>query len=346
MRQVSVDDMRSIYQRLGVDYELWHGESTVADRLPGVLDRFAEQGLSRESDGALIVDVAEEGDKAEIPPLMLLNSRGGATYHLTDVATIEQRVDELDADEIVYCVDLRQSQHFEQVFRAARKAGIADESLVLFFAGNGTVNGPDGKPFKTRDGGLPRLGDLLDEIQQLAATRLIENDLATDFPDDEKTELARKLGLAALTFGELSNYRGSGYNFDIDKFTLLQGKTGPYLQYVAVRMGSILARLADDGVAGDGILRAPQVDAERTLMLELLRWPEVIERAIETYSPTVIAEYTYDLAGTFNRFYEACHIRSESDLERQGSLIELVTITKALLEQALELLLIEVPARM
>ncbi len=345
LRAVSVDDLKSTYDQLGVHFELWYGESTVADRLDPLVEELRAKGVAIESDEAIVVEVAEEGDKAEVPPLMLLNSRGGATYALTDLATIAQRVDEQDLDEAVYVVDLRQQLHFEQVFRAARRGGIVGDGVVLVHAGNGTVNGPDGKPFKTRDGNLPSLSGLIGEVKTLAEKRLEENDLATDYPPDERARIAELVGLGALKYGELSNHRTSGYAFDLEKFTLFQGQTGPYLQYVAARMSSVLSKLAEEGIE-PGALLAPSRPAERDLMLCVLRWPEVAARALEGYSPTVVAEYAYELAGAFNRFYEQCHIRSEADPAVQGSWLGLVEVARGLLGLVLDVLVIEVPERM
>lgn len=345
LRSISVADMKETYDELGVDFDLWYGEATVADRLSPLVDELIAQGVAEKNDGAVIVEVAEEGDSADIPPLMLLNSRGGATYALTDVATLALRMEELDVDEVVYVVDQRQSLHFQQVFRASRRAGIVGDEVVLEHAANGTVNGPDGKPFRTRDGSLPSLAGMIDEVIELAGRRLDENDLATEYPAAERAEIARLVGLGAMKYGELSNHRMSGYNFDLEKFTLFQGRTGPYLQYVAARMTSLLARLAADGKR-PGTILPPERDAERALMLELLRWPEVAGRALETYSPTVVAEYAYELAGAFNRFYEQCHIRSETDEALQASWLGLVETTRGLLGEVLSILVIDVPERM
>ena len=345
LRMVSVDALATTYARLGVEFDLWLGEASVGDRLEPLIASFQDSGVAVDSDGALVVHVQTEEDSAEVPPLMLLNSRGGATYATTDLATIEQRVVEFGADEIVYVVDLRQSLHFVQVFRAARLGGIIDERVVVTHAGNGTVNGPDGKPFKTRQGGLPRLSELLDEVHELARKRLDENNLASGIPDDEREEIARLVGLAALKFGELSNHRATDYSFDLERFTQMQGRTGPYLLYVAVRTKSILWRLAEQNVEPGPFVPASD-DKERQLALMLLRWPEDVDRTIETLSPNTIAEYAYDLSGSFNQFYDACHILSADDAAIQRSWLSLVELTQRVLVTALELLTIEVPHRM
>ncbi len=344
-REVSVEAMKATYDRLGVNFELWLGEASVSELLDPLVNRLQAESIAIESDGAVVIEVAEESDTVEIPPLMLRNSRGGSTYATTDLATIVERVEDYKVDEVVYIVDLRQSLHFTQVFRAARLANIAGPEVILTHSGNGTVNGPDGKPFKTRQGNLPRLSDLVDEVVELAMKRLNENNLASELPAEERIEIARLVGLGALKFGELSNHRTTNYSFDLDRFTQLQGRTGPYLQYVAVRTKSILARAA----AADlhpGAFAPAKHDAERHLQLALLRWPETVERALETHSPNTIAEFAYELSGVFNRFYDACHILSEPDPVTQQSWLGLVELTERLLVTALDVLTIEVPNRM
>ena len=344
-RSVSVDALARTYDQLGVDFELWLGEASVADRLAPLTDALSASGVAIESDGAVVIPLETADDTAEIPPLMLRNSRGGATYATTDLATIEQRVQDFGADEIVYVVDLRQSLHFVQLFRAARLTGLAGDDLIFAHAGNGTVNGPDGRPFKTRQGGLPKLASLLDEVDELARQRLDENDLATDVPAGERNEIARLVGLAALKFGELSNHRTTDYSFDLQRFTQMQGRTGPYLLYVAVRTKSVLARLSGQGLE-PGAFIPPSHTSERELALMVLRWPEIVDRALETLSPNTIAEYSYELAGAFNQFYDSCHILSATDVERQRSWLALVLLTQRVLTTALELLVIDVPDRM
>lgn len=344
-RSVTIESLRAIYRRLGVDFELWLGEASTGPRLAPLVSMLEDRGTAVESDGALVIHVTEESDKKELPPLMLRNSRGGSTYATTDLATIQERVEDFGATKVVYVVDLRQSLHFEQVFRAARLGGLADASVELIHAGNGTVNGPDGKPFKTRDGGLPRLSGLLDDVVALAKVRLDENELALELPEDERAVVIRQVGMAALKYGELSNHRTTNYSFDLERFTQLQGKTGPYLQYVAVRAGSVLLRAEAAGLVPSAFV-APSHEKERALLLKLLSWPEVVERAVETNAPNAIAEFSYELATAFNQFYDACHIMREPDANRQGSWLSLVQLSRGVLGDALNLLTIEVPARM
>ncbi len=345
IRSVSVEALKSVYDALGVDFDLWLGEASVHERIAPLVDRLIASGVAVESDGAVIIPVSEPDDAKEIPPLMLVNSRGGFTYATTDLATIEERVEDLAAKEIIYVVDQRQSLHFEQLFRAARKGGLADDDVILEHPGNGTVNGPDGRPFKTREGGIPRLSATIAEAIDRAGSRLAESEIATEYSESERNEIARRVGLAALKYGELSNHRTSDYSFDLDRFTQLQGRTGPYIQYVAARAGSLLARARAQGfVAGEPA--PPSVSAERDLILELMRFPEILDRSISQRAPNHLAEYAYELAGTFNRFYDACHVMSEPDPARRGSWLLLVDTMRRQLDQMLTLLGIEIPERM
>jgi arginyl-tRNA synthetase len=344
-RDVSVASMEAIYDDLDVHFELWYGESSVHDRIAPMIERIRAKGVIVESDGALIIDVAEPGDTKEIPPLLLVKRDGGYLYGTTDLATIEERVDDLGAGSLVYVVDARQSLHFEQVFRAARKAGIAPPGVTMEHDPFGTVNGPDGKPMRTRDGNLPRLRGLIDDAVTRAEQRLEENDLATGYDAAERAEIARAVGIAALKYGDLSNHRTSDYIFDLDRFVAFEGKTGPYMLYGAVRIRSILRNAVERGLA-TGTILPPTVDAERALMLRLTRFEDVIARALEFRAPNHLAEYSYEVATDFNRFYEVCHILNEPDPPRQASWLGLVDLTLATLRTLLDLLAIEAPERM
>lgn len=342
-RSVSVTALKQVYDLLGVSFELWLGESSVHDRIAPMVERLLKDGVARRSEGAVVIEVAEESE--EIPPLILVKSDGAYTYATTDLATIEERVVDLERRELIYVVDVRQALHFEQVFRAARKSGIAPPDVVLEHAGNGTVNGPDGKPMKTREGGLPLLRDLIDVVIRRAAERLEENRLAVDYPAEERDEIARLVGLAAIKFGDLQNHRTSNYVFDVDRFTSFDGKTGPYLLYGAVRIQSIL-RNAEERGWGPGPILPPEVDEERRLMLTTVLLPEVLNRAAELRAPNHLAEFAFQLAGTFSRFYERCHILSQPDPQRRSSWLGLVAFTHRMLTDCLDLLGIEVPQRM
>ena len=342
---VSVTEQRKDFGALGVEFDVWYGESTVHDRLESMVRELIASKVARESEGAVIIDVEQPDDKKEMPPLLLTRSDGSYLYSTTDLATIDMRVSEMHMDAGLYVVDARQSLHFEQVFRAARKASYATEDTLLEHIGFGTVNDEHGKPFKTREGGVLQLGDLITLVTDGARARLDEAHIAEDYPADEREQIARQVGLAALKFGDLSNHRTSNYTFDLDRFSAFEGKTGPYLQYSAVRIKSILRKAHDGGLAGREII-APSVAQERMLMLRLVRLQEVVYRSANLRAPNVIAEYAYELATDFSRFYEHCHILREENAERQASWLALVQVTLDALTTLLDLLGIEVPERM
>ncbi|CAN5522727.1 arginine--tRNA ligase [soil metagenome] len=344
-RTTSIEAMRRVYETLDVHFDVWFGEAQVQDRIPGMMERIRRAGVLTESQGALVVEVAEPTDTAPMPPLLLVRSDGGYLYATTDLATIEERVDDLGAEAILYVVDARQSLHFEQLFRACRRTGIAGPGILLEHDPFGTVNGSDGKPLRTRDGGLPALQGLIDEAVAKAAVRLDENDLAAGYDPAERERIATMVGVAALKYGDLANHRTSDYIFDLHRFVSFEGKTGPYLLYGAVRIRSILRNAVERGLA-PGALIAPTVPAERNLMLRLSRLEDVLARATELRAPNHLAEYTYDVATDFNRFYEACHILSEPDPDRQASWLALVGLTLRVLELLLDLLAIPIPDRM
>jgi arginyl-tRNA synthetase len=344
MKRASEESQRADFARLGVEFDLWYGESDVAKRLEPLVARLKSEGIAEESRGALIVRVDEPGDKRELPPLILETSVGGYLYSTTDLATIELRRD-LGAELLLYVVDARQSDHFELVFRAARKAGIAPDWMTLEHIRFGTMNGKDGKPFKTRAGGVVTLSDVIDLVENAARTRLAEADIAQEYPPAERERIAHLVGVAALKFGDLINNRASDYVFDIDRFSSFEGKTGPYLQYGAVRIRSIQRRAAERGLEPGPIL-APSVDAERNLILELTRFPDVIDRTAELRAPNHLAEFAYSLAAVWNRFYDACHILDEPDSRRQASWLALADLTLRTLSTSLDILGIDVPDRM
>lgn len=341
----SVAAQRSDFEALGVEFDLWWGESTVQDRAAALIGRLVDDGHAIESEGALIVEVAEPGDKKEVPPLLLTRSDGSFLYSTTDLATVDARVDELGATDIIYVVDARQALHFEQVFRAARKTGIAPENVMLEHTPFGTVNGKDGRPFKTREGGVLRLEDLVTLVTEAARERLESAEIAQDYEDEEREAIAAMVGLAALKFGDLSNHRSSDYIFDLDRFISFEGKTGPYLQYGAVRSQSILRNASGRGLE-PGSLLPPLNEQERSLMLRLTRLPEVVGRTADLRAPNTLTEYAYDLVGDFNRFFEANHILREEDPARQASWLALVQLTLRVLVLILFLLGIDVPERM
>ena len=344
MRAVSLVAQKENFSELGVDFDIWHGESDVADMLEPLVDRLQQNGTAEESEGALIVQVEEPEDNREFPPLILRSRTGSYLYSTTDMATVWYRARELGAQLALYVVDSRQADHFIQVFRAASKGGLLGD-MDTEHIGFGTMNGPDGKPFKTREGGVVRLNDLIGIVAAAAANRLDEARIATDYSPEERATIAHLVGIAALKFGDLHSNRMSDYVFDLDRFSSFEGKTGPYLQYAAVRIRSLLRRARDQELAATAIL-PPGVDQERNLMLQLARLPEVVDRAADLRAPNHLAEYAYELSGSFNRFYDTCHVLSESDTARQGSWLRLCALTLDTLIRSLDLLGIEVPERM
>lgn len=345
MKSVSESSQKEDFGDLGVGFDLWYGESDVHDRLQPLVKTLESTGVAEESDGALVVRVGRPGDNRDWPPLILRSKAGGFLYSTTDLATVQMRVEDLGADLVLYVVDRRQADHFVQVFRAARKGGIAPDEVGLEHIEFGTMNGPDGKPFKTREGGVVRLGDVIAMIRDAARARLDEAHLAEEYPDAEREQIARHVGVAALKFGDLINNRSSDYIFDIDRFSSFEGKTGPYVQYAAVRTKSILRKAAGRGLS-EGSVAPPSFASERELILELACLPEAVERAIELRAPNHVAEYAHRLAGRFNRFYDECHILSEVDPRRQSSWLALSSWALTGLEQLLDLLGIDVPDRM
>jgi len=340
---VSEAGMRRDFGRLGVAFDLWHGEAAVNDIVPPMIRDLQARGLAEESEGAQVVRVAREDDKYEVPPLILVKSDGAVMYGTTDLATIVDRVCRFDPDAILYVVDQRQHLHFEQVFRAAQMAGLAGRA-TLEHIGFGTVNGPDGKPFKTRAGGVMRLGDLIAMATEQAEARLDEAGLATGYPPQERAEIARTVGIAAVKFADLANHRISNYVFDLDRFTRFEGRTGPYIQYAAVRIKSLLRKAADQGDAPGRIL--PPTDIERDLVLGLSQFPDAVDAAYARRAPNELCDFAYGLAQTFSRFYNACHILSEPDLPLRASRLGLARLTHDALVRTLALLGIEVPERM
>ncbi|HLF44408.1 MAG TPA: arginine--tRNA ligase, partial [Acidimicrobiia bacterium] len=345
MKHASEVAQREDFAALGVNFDLWYGESDVRDRIGPMISSLIESGVTEESDGAVVIRVAEEDDKRDIPPLILESSVGGALYSTTDLATIEMRIEELHADLVLYVVDKRQSDHFLQLFRAAHKAGMIPDGTRLEHIWFGTMNGPDGKPFKTREGGVVSLADVIEMLTDAARRRLEEAHLAEEYPAEERERIASLVGIAALKFGDLINNRVSDYVFDLDRFSSFEGKTGPYLQYAAVRIKSILRKAAEAGLSQGGI-SPPAVDLERDLVIDLLRLPEVVQRTIDLRSPNHVAEFAYGVAGRFNRFYDNCHILSEPDPVRQASWLALSAWALRALERLLDLLGIEIPDRM
>lgn len=340
---VSIAGVQREFASLGVTFDLWKGEADVDPLIAPMLEDLKARGIAELDDGALIVRVAKADDKKESPPLILVKRDGGVLYETTDVATIVDRVKSLDPDLILYVVDQRQHEHFEKVFRAAIRAGYAGRA-TLEHVGFGTMNGPDGKPFKTRAGGVLKLYDLIAMAKAEAEKRLVEHGIGADYPAEERAEIARQVGLAAIKFADLSNYRLTNYIFDLERFTKFEGKTGPYLQYAAVRVKSLLRKAADEG-AGSGAV-AIRAAEERDLALALLRFPDALEETIRLRAPNVMCDYAFALAQRFSSFYAAHHILSEPDAVLRASRLALAGLTLRALETALGLLGLEIPDRM
>lgn len=341
--EVSEEGLQREFASLGVKFDLWKGEADVDALIPPMIEDLKARALAVESAGALIVPVSEPDDKKEVPPAMLLKSDGAVLYATTDLATIIDRVRAHDPDLVLYVVDQRQHLHFEQVFRAARKAHLNGKAL-LEHVGYGTVNGPDGKPFKTRAGGVMKLYDLIAMATREAEARLAEQGLAGEYPAEERADIARIVGIAAIKFADLANFRTSDYVFDLARFTRFEGRTGPYLQYAAVRIQSILRKADDEGFARAGpLIRSAE---ERRLLLLLLGLPGAMSVAETRRAPNVLCDYVFSLAQEFSRFYTAHHILSETDAELRAARLGLCSLTLRVLVKVLDLLGIEVPKRM
>lgn len=342
---VSVEALKKDYGFLNVSFDLWKGESDVDGLIPGLVERFKEAGLAELSDGAWIVPVARESDKKEMPPVMLVNSRGGTGYHTTDLATILDRMDTLKPtpERMLYVVDQRQALHFEQVFRAAGMLGLIAENR-LEHIGFGTVNGTDGKPFKTREGGVLRLADLQAMAMEEAEKKLSAANLPADMGAEERFDVAKKVAVAALRFSDLMNTRTTNYVFDLDRFTSFEGKTGPYLMYAAVRVKSVLRKAAENGHAPGKVVVSE--DAERALVLQLDGFGAALLGAREKRMPHILCEHLYGLAQAFSSFYGALPIAAETNGEKRASRLALADAVRHQLETGLGLLGIDVPERM
>lgn len=342
---VSVAELKRDYSDLNVDFDLWLGESDTQAILTPLLQQLRAAGFAQESEGALIVEVMQADEKREIPPLILEKSDGAVLYGTTDLATIQQRIQTLAAEVILYVVDNRQALHFEQVFRAAYKTGIAPAGVHLQHLGFGTMNGKDGKPFKTRTGSNMKLRSLIEMITEKARERLAEVKAAQEYPWAEKEAIAKMVGIATLKFADLSNQRTGDYIFDLDRFSAFEGRTGPYLLYTAARTQSILRKAGEEGLSF-GPLQGPVDEDERTLLLKLLELPEVVELAFTQRMPHHLCEYAYTLATNFNRFYHQHHILSEANSAQQASWLALTACVVETLTLVLDLLGINVPERM
>ncbi len=341
---VSIAGMKANFDALNVHFDMWKGEASVHSFIEPMVDSLKEKGLAIEDGGALVVPVAREDDNKEMPPMILHKRDGAVMYGTTDLATIVERMEVNAPSKIVYIVDQRQALHFEQVFRVARLSNIAPDEVELTHAGFGTMNGTDGKPFKTRAGGVMKLEDLIGMGVEKANARLDEVHLAEDMGAEERAEVAHKVAIAAIKFADLQNNRTADYVFDIDRMTAFEGKTGPYLLYQAVRIKSLLRKAADKGLMPSDALDIRDEDC--ALALLLAEFPDQFALALKNYTPHVLCDYAFRLAQAFSSFYGNCHILSEEDEALRGSRLRLCAMTAHQLEVVLGLLGIEIPERM
>ena len=326
---VSVADLKKNYSNLDVEFDLWKGESDADPLIPGLVSRLKESGLAYESQGALVVDVKEDTDTKEMPPCIILKSDGAALYATTDLATIVDRMENLHADSLIYLADKRQEMHFVQVFRVAKKAGLVTPETELKYVGFGTMNGKDGKPFKTREGGVMRLERLIGEINDEMYQKIVEN---RSVKDTDARGTAQIVGLSAIKYGDLSNQASKDYVFDVERFTSFEGNTGPYILYTIVRTKSILGKYKEEGnELKKGALLAPKSDSEKALMLSVSRFNGVVENAFEEKAPHKICAYIYELANEFNHFYHETKILSEQDEARKASYLALLDLVREVL---------------
>ncbi len=342
---VSLPDLKKNYDNLDVSFDLWKGESDAQPYIPWLIDDLEKRGIAYESEGALVVDISEEDDPKELPPCIIRKSDGAALYATSDLGTILEREKDFHPSKYIYVADKRQELHFIQVFRVAKKAGYVSEDTPMIHVGFGTVNGKDGKPFKTRDGGVMRLEELMDEVNSAVYDRIMENRTVSE---EEAEKTSKIIGLAALKYGDLSNQASKDYIFDIDRFTSFEGNTGPYILYTIVRIKSILSKYYEmEGSDKEPAKILPPIsDTERSLMLLLTRFNESVETGFEENAPHKLCQFIYDLSDVFNKFYNTTSIIREEDKQRQSSYISLITLVKDVLETSIDLLGFEAPERM
>lgn len=346
MQEVSVTDLKKIYDSLNVSFELWKKESDAQPYIPGMIEFLKEHGYAKISEGALVVDVKEEDDTREIPPFMILKTDGATLYSTTDLATIVERMELFAPNYILYITDKRQELHFERLFRCSKKTKIVNEDTKLQFIGFGTMNGKDGKPFKTRDGGVLRLEHLIKMVTDEVYCKIMEN---RNIDEDKAREISKKVGIAALKYGDLSNQASKDYVFDVERFTSFEGNTGPYILYTIVRIKSILEKFKETGksIEDDMKILPANTPVEQELMLQITRFSDMIHSAYEEQAPHRICQYIYDLADKFSSFYHDTKIISdENSDERQASLILLISLVQEILLVCIDLLGFEAPERM
>ena len=337
---VSVTDLKKNYDNLDVHFEKWLGESDADPYIPAMVEDMKNRGIAVQSEGAWVIPVSEEGDKKEMPPCILVKSDGSSIYATTDLATMVQRVQDWNPDKILYVTDKRQNLHFEQVFRAARKAGIVPETTVLEHVGFGTMNGADGKPFKTRDGGVLRLEQLISDMTDFVRTKVVENKIVEE---SEVEATTAKIAMGALKYGDLSNQPTKDYNFDMERFAAFEGNTGPYILYTIVRIKSILAKY---GAWENLPIQAPVNDCGKDLMLSITKFAPALESALANSAPNMICAYIYDLASAVNKFYHETPILKEENEETKAGHIALIALAKNILETCIDILGFSAPEKM
>lgn len=337
--EISKEDIKRVYNTLNVYYELWQGESDAVEYFEELNEIFEKANILEESEGAKIVDVKEEKDTSPMPPLLFLKSNGTLSYQTTDLATILERKKNYNPDEIWYVTDNRQCLHFEQVFRAARKAKLVDENVVLEHIPFGTMNGKDGKPFKTRDGGVMSLKNLISLVKEETAKKIALGSVT----EEEKAEISETVAIAALKYADSLPYRGTDYVFEIEKFADLEGKTGPYLLYSTIRMKSLLIKAKDIDYQKMHILNS---ETEQDIILTILNLPNVLTKSIEAKSLNEIAEYLYKLTSQYNKFYNENKILVEENEKLRESWLVLTKVVYDINSLLLDVLGIKVPEKM
>ena len=340
--EISIADLKENYKKLEVDFDLWLGESDAQQYVKSMVEKMEDLGIIYESDGAMVVDVQEKDDIAPINPCMVLKTGGVSCYQTTDLATIMQRQQDFNPDEIIYVVDKRQELHFIQVFRCARKSKLIDEDAKLIFLGFGTMNGKDGKPFKTRNGGVMRLENLIEEVNQKVYEKISNS---KEMPEQEKKEISKIVGLAALKYADLSNQISKDYIFDIDKFTSFEGKTGPYILYTLVRIKAILNKFFEKDTIKENTILSPIEDIEKQMLLKMAKYNQILEESYIENAPSKICIYLYELADIFNSYYQKVKILQGNE-ERLDSNIVMLSLMKRIFESGIELLGFKAPEKM
>ncbi|MFR5323786.1 MAG: arginine--tRNA ligase [Eubacterium sp.] len=342
---VSIADLKKNYDKLSVEFDIWKKESDVQPYIPDMVEKMKKDGFAYESEGALVVDVTEEGDKKELPPCIIVKSNGATLYATTDLATIVERMKLFQPDQIIYLADKRQSLHFTQVFRVAKKTGIVEPGMQLDFIGFGTMNGKDGKPFKTRDGGVLRLQSLREMISDEVYKKIMEN---RDYSEEEARDIAGQVGLAALKYGDLSNQASKDYIFDVERFASFEGNTGPYILYTIVRIKSLIQKYVSQGgkMPEEVQYEAPVSESETQLYLTLGKFADAVESAYKELAPHKICQYIYELSEAFNHFYHETKILAEEEEKRRNSYLCLIRLVQKVLEQCIDLLGFEAPDKM